>query len=420
MLWLYNLILVPAVLVALPFAFLWAVRSPVRRAALLERFAPFPPMPPGTVWVHAASLGEVEAASPLLEALVHRGIPVIATALTSTGRGRLRARFPRLPMRIAPLDLPGLMDLSVRRSHVSVLVLIETEIWPNAIRAVTARGGRVVIASARLSDRSFPLYLRARPLFSAVLRLVDAVGAQSARDCDRFVRLGLPRERGRVTGDLKLDRPMSPEPAPGLRAALGEGPFLVGGSTHPGEEEALLGAWEQLRSGPAPSLRLLLVPRHVERAADAVDTARRMGVQAALRSSGRAADADVVVVDTVGELGALYRLSDLVFVGGSLAPIGGHNLVEPVRAGRVVVHGPHVENQREQQRLLEPLAVLHRVSDARELASTLAALWRDPARHAPAEVAAPVLDAHSGAVERNLALVLAQHADACEGGNARA
>ncbi|HXZ84176.1 MAG TPA: 3-deoxy-D-manno-octulosonic acid transferase, partial [Myxococcota bacterium] len=206
--------------------------------------------------------------------------------------------------------------------------------------------------------------------------------------------------------DLKLDRPAPPEPSAELRAAIGAGPLLVGGSTHPGEEEALLQAWQRLRATRAPELRLVLVPRHPERVPEVARTARRHGARAGLRSAG-AADADVVVVDSVGELASLYRLAELVFVGGSLAPVGGHNLVEPVQAGRVVVHGPNLANQRTQVALLQPFGVLRSVENAAALERALRELWSDPERNAPAREAAKRLEEHRGATDRVLELVLA-------------
>jgi 3-deoxy-D-manno-octulosonic-acid transferase len=202
-----------------------------------------------------------------------------------------------------------------------------------------------------------------------------------------------------VIGDLKLDRTPAPPADQALRAAIGPGPLLVGGSTHPGEEEALLDAWRALASGPAPGLRLVLAPRHADRAPDVLDNVRRSGASAALRSKG-AASAEVAIVDTTGELGALYSLADLVFVGGTLARVGGHNLVEPVQAGKVVVHGPHTQNQRAQERLLAPRGVLRRVESARELRPALERLWQDPARHRAAEDARDWLALQRGAAAR--------------------
>ncbi len=407
MIFAYNALLVLALLVAAPaLVCAWLLGAFGPRASLLERLRPLPRMAEGTVWVHAASVGEAEAAIPLVLALVQQRVPVIVTALTLNGRARLRARLPRVPTRLMPLDLPGLIHVSLARARVAVVVLVETELWPNLIHAAEARGTRVVVAGGRISDRSFPRYRLLRPIFAPLLARLHEVGARSALDGQRFVALGAASGRCSVVGDLKLDRSAPPEPSQALLEALGAGPFLIGGSTHPGEEEALLGAWRQLRDAGASGLRLLLVPRHPERAADVCKTVRRHGARVGLRSQG-AADSEVVVVDSVGELSSLYRIAELVFAGGTLAHVGGHNLVEPVQAGRVVVHGPHTENQRTQEDLLAPFGVLSRVENAAELSRSLSALWADPDRNAPASEAAKHLDEHRGATDRVLALVLA-------------
>lgn len=402
----YEALILLAIAIASPlWLAAWLLGAFGPRGSVLERLRPLPRMPEGTVWVHAASVGEAEAAAPLIAALLASQVPVIATTTTLTGRTRLRARLPRLPARLMPLDLPGLVQRSLARAQVAVVVLIETELWPILIHAAERRGTRVIVAGARISDRSFPRYLWLRGLFAPLLARLDRVGARSELDRQRFVALGARTERCSVVGDLKLDRVAAPEPTPALVQALGAGPFLVGGSTHAGEEEALLSAWRRLRGEGAAGLRLVLAPRHPERVADVLKTVRRHGARAALRSQG-AADAEVVVVDTVGELASLYVLSELVFVGGTLAHVGGHNLVEPVQAGRVVVHGPHTENQRTQADLLAPLGVLHRVENAAGLERELVALWADPQRNAPARAAAQALAEHRGATDRVLALVL--------------
>ena len=402
----YDLLLVPLFVLASPLLALAALLGAFGPlGSVLERLRPLPRMPEGTVWVHAASVGEVEAAAPLVARLVEQGVPVIATATTLTGRARLRARLPRVRTRLAPLDLPGLVHRSLARARVAVLVLIETELWPNLLAAAAARGTRAIVAGGRISDRSFPRYRALSPFFAPLLARLYQVGARAELDRARFVAIGAPDARTSVVGDLKLDRPAAPAPSSALVDALGRGPFLIGGSTHPGEEEALLQAWQRLRATRAPELRLLLVPRHPERVPEVVRTARRNGARAGLRSQG-AADADVVVVDSVGELASLYHLAELCFVGGSLAHVGGHNLVEPVQAGRIAVHGPNTENQRTQEALLAPLGVLRRVENAADLERTLRELWSQPERNAPAREAARLLEEHRGATDRVLRAVL--------------
>jgi 3-deoxy-D-manno-octulosonic-acid transferase len=401
---LYNLLLILLVVVSWPLLLIVALSSPRLRQGLGERLRPLQPMADDCLWVHAASVGEAEAAAPLVRQLLDHGLSLLATTMTVTGRERLRARFPELPVRLAPLDLPGLAGASVRRARVRGLVLIETEIWPNAIAATRAAGGAVFIVSGRISDSGFRRYRRFRRLFAAVLERVEHVAARSPEDLERFVALGVTPGRASLGGDLKLDRD-PPAPADeALCEAIGGGPMLVGGSTHPGEEEALLAAWRGLAER-LDGLRLILVPRHPERIAEVRQLVERQGIRVGLRSEG-AATAPVVVVDTMGELPALYQLADWVFVGGSLAPVGGHNLLEPVEAGRVIVHGPHLHNQRTQAQLLEPLGVLHPVHDARELELTVERLAAAPDPHAPARAARAVLESHRGASRRAAELIL--------------
>ncbi len=402
---LYNLLIYIGVIFALPFCLVLLLISPRWRHGLMERVDPKAPR--ADVWVHAASVGEAEAAIPLISGLLDRGVSTRATTLTTSGRDHLRSRFPGLSVRLLPVDVPPFVQWSLRRSRPRCLLLIETELWPNLIHAAKARGVRVMIIGGRISDRSFGTYRMIGPVMGWVLRQVSVVAARSEADRERFIALGMPRERTRVTGDLKLDRLVSKPPNAELRAAIGEGPFLVGGSTHTGEEEALVAAWKRLRGSAAPELRLILVPRHTERAASLASALRRQGIRVGLRSEG-AAGAEIVIVDSIGELGALYAAADLVFSGGSLAPIGGHNLVEAVQAGRVVVHGPHMANQRTQLEILAPLNVLHVAADARQLTEVMETLWRDPRRHEPAEHARSALLAHRGAVERTLEIVTEQ------------
>jgi 3-deoxy-D-manno-octulosonic-acid transferase len=402
---LYYALLALLAPILLPGLALYLLASPRRRRGVVERLRPLGANTQNGVWLQAASLGEAEASAPLIRALLEARIPVVATTLTETGRARMRARFPELPVRLAPLDLPGLVHRSLRRARPRALVLIETELWPTLIAASARAGTRVLMLSARISDRTYPRYRLARPLFASLLRRVHRIAAQTEEDARRLIALGACERRVEVGGDLKLDAAGAESASQELLDAVGPGPWLLGGSTHAGEELALLEAWERLRAAGA-KLRLVLVPRHPERAPEVLALAGARGHDAGLRSSG-AAECEVVVVDSAGELRALYPHAALVFSGGTLAPVGGHNLLEPVLAGRVVVLGPHAQNQRAQVRVLEPLGVLHRVDSAAALRETLIALWSNAERDAPALRAASELACHRGATARALAQILA-------------
>lgn len=403
MIWLYNSILVAGLVLLSPVWLIVVLLSPRLRRSFAERLRPLSARSDAPVWLHAASVGEAEAATPLLRRLRESSAPLVVTTQSVTGRDRIAKLFPDLGARLMPLDLPLLISRSLSRANVSVVVLIETEVWPNLLHAALGRGRPVVLVSARISDRTFARYRRQRWLLEPLLRRVHIL-ARSEEDRARFSELGASPERVSVAGDLKFDRVSPTSPSAELIDALGPGPFLLGASTHEGEEEILLRVWRELnREGQGP-VRLLLAPRHPERVPAVMRLLRGEGVEAGLRSEG-AASADVVVLDTLGELASVYVLAGLVFSGGTLAPVGGHNLLEPVQAGRVVVHGPHTENQRSQVELLAPLGVLRLAKDEAALLQTCRDLWKDAERDAPASGAADALRAHRGAASRAFDLI---------------
>jgi 3-deoxy-D-manno-octulosonic-acid transferase len=359
--------------------------------------------------VHGASVGEIQAATRVLDLLAARGHALAASASTVTGRDLLRRTRPDVPCGLAPLDHPWSVARALRRAPAALLALVETELWPCWISGARARGAACAIVSGRLSDRSFPRYRRAAPLLRPLLRSLDAIGARSAEDAERFVALGAPRERVVVSGDLKLDPPAAAPalPAP-LARVLSEVPRIVAGSTHAGEEAAALGA---LAAARAAGLRaaLVLAPRHPERFEEvAVGVAAR---GAALRRRSRLeprplADGDVLLLDAIGELPALYAGAAVAFVGGSLTPRGGHNLVEPAVAGVAPVFGPHTANVREVAELLLRAGAAERVAGPEALATAVAAALRDPAAaRARGARAAAALAPHRGAAERSVALL---------------
>ncbi|UCE87398.1 MAG: 3-deoxy-D-manno-octulosonic acid transferase, partial [Deltaproteobacteria bacterium] len=338
----------PAVAVGLALRPSW-------RAGWRERLGSAPRVSPGAIWVHCASVGEALASLRLVDRLAADATPVCVSTMTPTGRGVLRAKRPSVPCSLAPLDHPWCVAKALSRVAPSALVLIETELWPVWIRAAHARNIPVLVVSARLSDRSFARYRRLRALTAPTLRRLSAVAARTPLDAERFVALGARPEVVSVTGDLKLEPPERVPQLPAeLDAILGRTPLLVGGSTHEGEETALLAALGALeQAGHAVSL--VLAPRHPERAARLARRVREAGRAVWRRSDGDSKPlraGEVLVLDSVGELSAVYGRAAVCFVGGSLIPVGGHNLLEPVFAGRPVVFGPHTANQRSAAELL--------------------------------------------------------------------
>lgn len=388
---------------------------PEYRPALAERFGRIAPSPAGTrvVWLHAVSVGEMISAVPLVRALRDRmpGAHLVVSCCTPTGRATAGDRLAGVADRVIylPYDYPLLVNAALARVRPDLFLLVETEIWPNLLRALARRGTPVFLVNGRVSRRSFPRYLAGRPLFRAALAEVAGCLMQSRRDARRIRRMGAPPERVEVTGNLKYDQPQPQVSAAELkryRAALAipEGaPVLLAGSTHEGEEEALARIWSSLRA-EAPGLMLVLAVRHPPRAEGVVRRLADLGIRAGRKSLGDCRDREVVLLDTVGELAAHYRLATVAFVGGSLVPVGGHNPLEPAAAGVPVVYGPHVSNFLEPCAALEAAGGALRVSGEEDLAARLGELLGDEAaRKRMGEAGQAVFRENRGALERTMA-----------------
>jgi 3-deoxy-D-manno-octulosonic-acid transferase len=376
---------------------------------LSARLGFWPRMPGGGVWIHAAAVGEILAASRLVDLVGRSGRPLCTSTRTLPGRAAMRRWRPDLPCHLAPIDHPWCAEAALARVAPSVLVLVETELWPSWIAAAHRRHIPVVLVSGRLSDRSFPRYRRLAPIFAPTLRRLHAVGARTELDAERFRALGVPADRVVVMGDLKLDvETKPPSLAPDLAALLGDVPLLVAGSTHAGEERAALDALDAAeRAGLSPAL--VIAPRHPPRAGEVERLARRRGHPTRRRTrpgDAALAPGEVLVLDTVGELAALYARAAAAFVGGSLVPVGGHNVLEPAQAGRPVLFGPHTANVRHAVEILEGCGAGRRVDGPGELARAAVELLRDPAAAvARGERGRRALEDHRGAAQRALALV---------------
>jgi 3-deoxy-D-manno-octulosonic-acid transferase len=310
---------------------------------------------PGGFWVHALSVGEVLSAAPLVRRLKedHPDRPRVLTVTTEQGWEVARRELGReadlmLPM---PLDFWPAYRRLARFLRPALYVPVETDLWPGLMHHLRDRGVPTVVVNGRVSPRTAAGYRRLGPLIRPLLEAPSLWLVQSDLDAERLVRSGAPRERVRTAGNIKFDSPWEPmEEAERqhLLRALGLDPgetVWVAGSTHPDEEEAILAAFQRLRER-YPGLRLVLAPRRVERARGLVEAARARGLPAAARSGTEAGkrEAAVVVLDTLGELGRVYGVGSIAFVGGSLVPVGGHNLLEPARFALPVLFGPHTHN----------------------------------------------------------------------------
>lgn len=338
-------------------------------------------------WIHAVSVGEAIAAAPLVVALrrLYPELPLVVTTVTETGARVVRERFAGVAThRYFPLDLPGTARRAVRGIRPAFFVCMETELWPNVLRELAWRGVPAMIANGRLSDRSFRRYRRLRGALGPVLRDIRVFGMQSPEDARRMIALGASPERVVVTGNLKHDALPDPAGAADLwRRLLGlaDGrPVWIAGSTHRGEDEAVLAA-HRAALEKFPALALVLAPRHPERVPEAMALVAAAGFTAVRRSElPRAGDGSaVIVLDTVGELAQLYTVAHAVFVGGSLVSAGGHNMLEPALRKKPVLFGPHTTNFRAAAALLLQAGAATVVSDAAALGRALCALLEDPA-----------------------------------------
>ncbi len=396
----------------------WREHLPGRsRAERLGRIAAAP-ADARSLWLHCASVGEVQAARSLIEALARRYPDgrLVITTMTATGAERAHAVAERLQgeagvaevsHHFVPLDFPGAARRFLARLRPELAIFFETELWPNLLAACERRGIPVAVVNGRLSPRAFHGYRRVGRLMAEALSHVSWLGAKSEADAERFRALGMAPERIEVTGSLKFDLARDDKAfqvSERLRTGFGRRPVWVAGSTHEGEDEALLEAHARLRER-CPEALLILVPRHPRRFEAAAELCRAEGLALARRSRDEAVTADTAVYlgDTMGELSALYGAADLAFVGGSLVPVGGHNLLEPAAMGVPVLTGPELANFADVAEALRERGALVEVTDAATLAESLARLLVDAAeRERLAAAGRAVVEANRGALARTL------------------
>ena len=385
---LYTCLLLVFVLAYAPVFVVRRLLSEPDTTGLLQRLGyRSPGLPPEPrCWIHAVSVGEVMAAVPLIDALRRRWPhlqPVVST-VTPTGARVARERLgPAVTHFYFPLDFPGPARRVLAGVRPQFFIAMETELWPNFLRALRSRGVPAMIANGRISDRSFRRYRLVRPFMHRILDGITVFGMQSGEDARRIISLGAPPERVVVTGNLKTEVPPVDVGSDALWRRLlgltGEELVWVAGSTHRGEEELLLVSFDSLKRR-YPSLVLVIAPRHPERVPEVERLIRGRGLQS-VRRTRLPKDRDrnaIIVLDTVGELAQLYQLAEVVFVGGSLVPAGGHNMLEPALKRKPVVFGPHTTNFRDGTELLVGAGAARVVRDGRELLNTLDQLLRDP------------------------------------------
>jgi 3-deoxy-D-manno-octulosonic-acid transferase len=414
----YSLLLAGAALLSLPWWIIQMLRLGKYRSGLAERLGFVPARlndaQPGSIWVHAVSVGEVLAVSQLISEL-QRQYParqIFVSTTTATGQALARQRFGENRVFFMPLDFGFAVRRYLNALKPQLIVIAETEFWPNLLHLARKRGTSLAIVNARISDRSFPRYRRFKWFFGRVLSEVDLFLAQTAADAERLREIGAPTERVRVSGNLKFDIRPNAQPAlvSGLRAAIDkDSPTIVCGSTGEGEEEPVLTAFKAVQQ-KFPTAVMILAPRHPERFEKVASLISAEGFALQRRTQWRPQQqigSGIFLLDSVGELAAVYELADIAFVGGSLVPTGGHNILEPAQYGAAILVGPHTFNFREIVSLFEQGGTEQggavKIVTAETLGSEFLSLLGHPEeRQRMGRTAKDLFVKHSGATRRTL------------------
>lgn len=399
----------------LPLVFLrlrWKGRKiPGYRERWQERLGFIKPQTQGTLWLHAVSLGELIAARPLINSL-RKNFPehkILITNMTASGSG-LAAQLANDHIQYAylPYDLPKAVNRFLDRAQPQLAIIMETELWPNLIHYTAKREIPILLANARLSARSCQGYQKIKFLMQPLLQKITVVAAQTRADADRFINLGADTQQTKVWGNVKFDVPY-PEDLVTKGRVLRESwgaprPIVIAASTHSGEEDKALTAFTELRK-TWPNALLILVPRHPERFDEVANLIQKRGFSIVRRSQNLpcTAETDVFLGDSLGELFLYYAASDVAFVGGSLAPIGGHNLLEPAALELPIITGPNMMNFTEVTQLLSSAQALIIIKDEQELAQAWQQLLTDKPRcQQMGARARQVVEANKGALQRHL------------------
>lgn len=412
---LYTLVLHLLLPVALLRLLLRGTKEPGSLRRVPERLGFTPKAARGRrpIWIHGASVGEIQSARALVASLARRfpGCPLLVTTVTATGARHAQQVFAGQAKHLyLPYDLPWAAQAFLSAVQPRLLIVMETEIWPNLLRVCQSRGVPAALVNGRVSDRSYRGYAFFRGFMAETLGRFSFIAAQSAEDARRFRALGAPAEKVSVMGNLKFDLPPPAGPAADIRErvlAASERPVWIAASTHAGEEALALEALGRLRDQGTDCL-LVLAPRRPERFDKVFELCQSRGFAVARRAKAPrdAPGAKVYLLDTIGDLESFYGAADLAFVGGSLMPHGGHNVLEAARWGLPIITGRHTSNFREVVQLLEEAGALVVVSDGKELATAVAALVADPAlRRARGARAKQVVERHRGALEKALGLL---------------
>lgn len=390
-------------------------RLPSYRRRIKERFCFGKGLPKKTVdvWIHAVSLGEVNAAIKLIEDLLSKKLSVMVTTMTPTGSERVQKYFKhKVSHQYLPYDLPWVIRRFYQRTQPKVGLILETELWPNLIYQAYKKQIPLILGNARISDKAIKQYFRARFFFKPTLNRFSKILAQSKGDAQRILSLGASSDIVSVSGNLKFDvypRDVGRESYEGLKKSWGNlRPVVIAASTHQGEEETILKQLESLQK-VMPDVLLLIAPRHPERFNEVCQFSEQMGWKTSRRSmeTSLSKASEVIIIDTLGELNGFYSVCDYAFVGGSLVPIGGHNVLEPILAGVPVITGQYTQNSKAIIRELINYDAIQIANSAEDIVNIIKELYQseEKRKHQVAQ-ALSVLEQNRGA--------LAYHIDALE------
>lgn len=380
-----------------------------------QRFGYLPKtIPKDCIWIHAVSVGESLAAVPIIKALQqsHPKIPILVTTMTPTGADRVRAAFDhQVILSYAPYDLPSALNRFLTACQPRLLILMETELWPNLLHGCNLRKIPVFVANARLSIRSAAGYQRISSMTRAMLSAVTLLAVQTQVEAERFIALGLDPARAKVTGSIKFDLEFPAdllERATLLRAQWGSNrPVWIAASTHEGEEEQILNAFARIRKVLPQSL-LVLVPRHPSRFMRVAALCKQQGYEQVLRSENKSCSASTAIFigDSMGELLLFYAASDVAYVGGSLIATGGHNPLEPAAVGLPVIMGPHLFNFLAISDQLQAAHAMIKIQNAEQLAQQILQLLQDKTlRKQMGENGRKFVSENRGALAKQLSLI---------------
>ncbi len=363
------------------------------------------------IWVHAVSLGESIAATPLIQALQKKypSIPIVVTNMTPTGAARIRSVFGESIFQCyVPYDIPHMIKRFLRSVNPMIAIIVETELWPNLLNVTHQQKIPIIVVNARLSEKSFRSYQWVATLTKEILQNIDVIAIQTQPELERFKALGLDPARALVTGNIKFDIEVSADlflQSDALRRELGKQRLIwIAASTHAGEEEIILAAHKQICQR-YPGTLLILVPRHPDRFPAVYHLTKQLGFQVARRSQFEECSASTQIYfgDTTGELMLLYAASDVAFVGGSFIPVGGHNVLEAAVLGKPIITGSYLFNFSEITQLLTAKQGMKQVNNESELVDELSHFFSNPSHRLQVGASARAfVEEHRGGLTRQV------------------